>query len=70
MVAEHVKAYTPMRIHEIERNVNKTVFQWNILDQDGNQSKLMTLEALYIRTLKSAINMRDENLTREMTLTA
>ena len=50
--------------------VIKTAFQWKILDQCINQSRLMTLEALYIRTLKSAINKHDEYRTRELTLKA
>ena len=32
--------------------------QWKISAQCGNQSNLMTLEALYKRTLKPAINTR------------
>ena len=66
-VAEHAKANSPMGVHAIKCNVDKTAFQWKILDQCGNQSKLMTLEALYIRTLKPAINKRDEYRTRELT---
>ena len=68
--AEHAKADSPMGVHAIECNGDKSAFQWKILDQCSNQSKLMTLEALYIRTLKPAINSRDENRTRELTLKA
>ena len=57
-VAEHANAASPMGIHAIESNCDKTAIQWKALDQCGNQSKLMTLETLYIRTLKMAINMR------------
>ena len=66
-VAELAKADSPMGIHASECNGDKTAFQWKILDQCGNKSKLMTLEALYIRTLKPAINTRDEYRTRELT---
>ena len=69
-VAEHAKAHSLMGVHAIEGNGDKIAFQWKILDQRSNQSKLMTLEALYIRTLKPAINMRDEYRTREMTMKA
>ena len=69
-VAEHAKADSPRGINAIECNGDKTAFHWKILDQCGNQPKLMTLEALYIRTLKSAINTRDEYRTRELTLKA
>ena len=64
-VAEHAKADSPMRVHVIECNGDKTTFQWKTLDQCSNPSKLMTLEALYIRTLKPAINTRDEYRTQE-----
>ena len=57
-------------VYAIECNGDKTAFQWKILDQCSNQSKLMTLEALYIRTLKPAINTRDEYRTVELTLKA
>ena len=69
-VAKHAKADLPMGIPSIESNSDKTAFQWKRLDQFGNQSKLMTLKALYIRALKTAINTRDEYQTRELTLTA
>ena len=49
---------------------DKTAFQWKILDQCSNLSKLVTLEALYIRTPKPAIKTRDEYRTRELTLKA
>ena len=49
-VAEHAKADSPMGVHAIECNGDKTAFQWKILDECSNQSKLMTLEAFYIRT--------------------
>ena len=68
MVAEHAKADSPIGKHAIECNGDKTAFQWKILDQCGNQSKLMTLEVLYIGTLKPAINSVDEYRTRELTL--
>ena len=58
-----------MGIHAIECN-GKTAFQWKILDQCDNQSKLMTLEALFIRTQKPVINTHDEHRTRELTLKA
>ena len=67
-VAEHAKADSPMGVHAIECNGDKTAFQWKILDQYSKQSKVMTLEELYIRTLKPVINTRDENWTRELTL--
>ena len=70
MVAEHVMADSPMGVHAIDCNGDKTAFQWKILDQFSNQSKLMTLGALYIRTLKPAINTRDEYRTRELPLKA
>ena len=44
-----------MMIKIIECNDDKKALQWKILDECGNQSKVMTLEALYIRTLKPAI---------------
>ena len=69
-VAEHAKADSPMGVHAIECNGDKTAFQWKILDQSIKQSKLMTLEALYKKTLKPVINTRDENRTRELTLKA
>ena len=69
-VAEHAKADSPRGINAIECNGDKTAFQWKILDQCGNQAKLMTLEAFYIRTLKTAISTRDEYRTRELTLKA
>ena len=59
-IAEHAKADSPMGVHANECNGDKTAFQWTILDQCSNQSKLMTLEVLYIRTLKPAINTSDE----------
>ena len=59
-----------MGVHAIECNGDKTAFQWKILDQCGNQSKFMQQEALYIRTLKPAINTSDEYRTRELTLKA
>ena len=59
-VAEHAKADSPMEVHAIECNGDKAAFQWKILDQCSNQSKLLTLEAIYIRTLKPAVNTRDE----------
>ena len=68
-VAEHAKADSPMGVHAIGCNGDKTAFQWKI-DQCSNQSKLMTLEALYIRTLRPAINTRDEYRSRELTLKA
>ena len=68
-VAEHAM-HSPMGVHTIKCIGDKTAFQWKILDQCGNQSKLMTLEALYIRTLKPAINTSDEYRTRELTLKA
>ena len=67
-VAEHAEADAPIGLYAIECNGDKTAFQWKILDQCSNQSKLMTLEALYIRSLKPAINTRDEYRTRELTL--
>ena len=48
----------------------KTAFQLKKVDQNGYQFKLMTLEALYIRTLKPAIKTRDEYRTRALTLKA
>ena len=57
-----------MWVHAIEFNGDKIAFQWNFLDQCNNQLKLMTLEALYIRTLKPAFNTRDEYQARELTL--
>ena len=63
-VAEHAKAGSPIGVHAIEFNGDKTAFQWKILDQFSDQYKLMTLEALYIRTLKPAINTRNEYQTR------
>ena len=70
MVAEHAMADSPMGVHAIDCNGDETAFQWKILDQCSNQSKLMTLGALYIRTLKPAINTRDEYRTRELSLKA
>ena len=69
-VAEQSKADSPMGVKATECNSDKTAFQWKILEQCSNQSKLMTLEALYIRTLKPAINTRNEYQTRELTLIA
>ena len=69
-VAEHAKGDSPMGIHTIECNGNKTAFQRNMLDQCSNRCKLMTLEALYIRTLKPAIKTPDKYQTRELTLKA
>ena len=69
-VAEHAKADSPMGVHKIECNGDKTATQWKILDQCRNQSKLMKLEAIYIRALKPAINTRHEYRTRELTLKA
>ena len=69
-VAEHAKADSPMGIQAIECNRDKTAFQWKIVDQCGNQSNLMTLEALYKKTMKPAINTRYEYQSRELTLTA
>ena len=43
---------TPMGIHAIECNGDKNSFPVEDIDQYGGQSKLMTPEALYIRTLK------------------
>ena len=57
--AEHAKADSPMRKHAIECNGDETTFQWRILDRFGNQSILMTLEELFIKTLKPATNTRD-----------
>ena len=67
-VAEHAMLDSPMEIHAIECNCGKAAFQWKIIDQCGKQSKLMTLEALQLRTLKRAINTRNEYRTRELTL--
>ena len=64
-VAEHAKADSPMGVHAMECNGYKTAFQWKILNQCSNQSKLMTLEALYIGTLKPA---RNEYRTGELKL--
>ena len=69
-VAEHVMVDSPMGLYAIECNGAKTAFQWKILDQCSNQSKLMTLEALYIKTLKPVIDTRDKYQTRELTLKA
>ena len=69
-VAEHAKADSPMGVHAIECNGNKTATQWKILDRCRNQSKLMTLEAIYIRALKPAINTRHEYRTRELKMKA
>ena len=69
-VAEHAKADSPMGIHTIECNGHKTAFQWKILDQCCNQSKLLALEALNKRTLKPTINTRYEYRTQELTLKA
>ena len=69
-VAEIAKADSPMGIQAIECNGDKTAFQWKILDKSGNHSKLMTLEALYKRTLKPAINTRYEYRSRKLTLKA
>ena len=69
-VAEHAKADSPMGVHVIECKGDKTTFQWKILDQRSNKSKLMTLEALYIRTLKPASNTRNEYRKRELKLKA
>ena len=68
--AEHAKAESPMEIIAIEWNGDRKAFQWKILDNCGKKSKLMTLGALYIRTLKPAINTREEYQTREMTMKA
>ena len=70
-VAEHAKADSPIGIHAIECNGDKTAFQWKTLEQCSNQTKLMTLNRtlrLYKRTLKPAINTRDKYRTRELTL--
>ena len=66
-VAEHAKADSPMGLHANDCNGDKTAFQWKILAKCSNQSKLMTLGALYVRTLKPAINTRDEYRTRDDT---
>ena len=47
-VAEHAKADSPVGLHAIECNGDKTAFQWKILDQCGNQSKLMTMKECQI----------------------
>ena len=39
-VAKHARAYSPMRVHAIECNGDKTAFQWKILGQCRDQSKL------------------------------
>ena len=59
-----------MVVYAIEFNGDKIAFQWKILDQCNNQLKLMTLEAFYMRTLKPAIDTRDEYWTQELTLKA
>ena len=64
------KADSPMEVHAIKCNGDKTAFQWKILDQCSNHFKLLTLGALYIRTMKPVINKRDEYRTRELTLKA
>ena len=69
-VAEHAQADSPMEIHAMKRNGEKTAFPRKILDQCGNQSKLLTLEALFIRTVQPAINTREEYRTQELTLKA
>ena len=56
--------------HAIKCKGDKRAFQWKIIDQCSNQFILMTLEALCIRTLKTAINTRDEYRTRELKLKA
>ena len=38
-VAEHATADSPMGVHAIECNFDKTAFQWNKLDQCNNQDK-------------------------------
>ena len=69
-VAEHAKLDSPMGKLAIECNGDETAFQWQVLDQCGNQSRLMTLETLYIRTVKPVIDTRDEYRTQELTLKA
>ena len=70
-VAEHAKADSTMGIYAIQcYNGDTTAFQWKIKDQCGNQSKLMTLEALYISKLKPTIETRDKYRTQELTLKA
>ena len=67
-LAERAKAGSQVGINEC--NGNETAFQWKILDHCGNQSKLMTLEALYIRLFKPTIIKRDNYRTRKLTLKA
>ena len=69
-VGEQSKADSPTGIHAIECNGDKTAFKWKILEQCGNQSMLVTIEALYIRTLKPAIITRNKYRTQELTLRA
>ena len=66
-VPENDKADSPAGIHAIECNGDETTFKWKMLNQCGKQSKLITLEALYLRTWKPAINTRDEYRRQELT---
>ena len=65
--------YVTIRISEHQKDLveccdSTNGIEWKILDASRTVEKLMTIEAILISKLKPALNTRDENRGRELTL--
>ena len=61
-IEDHKKADSPVGLHlqQCQLEGNSADLNWEIIDRSKNQTKLLTLEAKYIRKEKPGLNTRDE----------
>ena len=66
--AEHLHKDSPLSGHLETCRPGARLVGPEVLDKCGNESKLLTLEALYIQKYKPELNQREEYRQRELTL--
>ena len=65
---EHQRSSAPVTQHLSQCSPNTAFPEPQILDFARSDSKLLTLEALYIQKFRPALNQRDEYRRRQLTL--
>ena len=68
MITEHQKKDSQVGQHLVECRGATNEIEWKILDSCRTVEKQMIIEAIYISKMKPALNTRDKNKGRELTL--
>ena len=69
-IEEYKKADSPVGLHlqQCQLEGNSADLSWEVIDMSNNQTKLLAIEAIYIRKEKLGLNTRHDFRSRELTL--